>query len=206
MSKVEKILKDGFYVLENFIENDVIEKWVLELSKNKTRCIERADFSTKLILNHDSLPNCENFLSELNKIVEMKQNFYTVAVSGNNLKDFKKNISKIISTFYHNGKFSYSWATMDVHLQIYQPNHFIKKHDDGLDKNRICILLIPLSKKPEKGLGGDLIMHSNNRKTIVESRVGNVVVLDFTKNNVTHELTRIENWIRTSLIIIVKKA
>ena len=57
--------------------------------------------------------------------------------------------------------------------------------------------------------GGDLILHpegeidEKNRKqapVIVKSKPGRMIILDFTKNNLYHELTELENWTRISFV------
>ena len=200
------IIKKGFCILENYIEEKTILNWIDSLAKHTGEQISRYDLihhKEKLNVDHSINPIFSDYVPLLNKIVDMSQNFNIIECSDSYLNNFENILGDIMDELYPNLK--WTWINSNISLQLYIPNHFINSHEDGVDLNRLCVILIPLSNKPTGGMGGDLIIHSNNDKSVVESRIGNVVVLDFTKNNVIHELTRIENWIRTSLIIIVKK-
>ena len=57
--------------------------------------------------------------------------------------------------------------------------------------------------------GGDLILYpegesdEKKRKEVpikIESKPGKLIILDFTKNNLYHELTELENWSRISFV------
>ena len=85
------------------------------------------------------------------------------------------------------------------------PGTFIEHHDDGVVENRLGAFLLPLHNKPPSGKGGDLVISDWKTPTrqirdIIESNVGDLILLDFTENNIKHEVTKVENWIRLSLV------
>ena len=90
---------------------------------------------------------------------------------------------------------------------MYLQGDFISKHDDGIVENRFCVVLIPMNNRPDEVdkftcSGGDLILYpdSDNVGIQVESKLGDIVILDFNHNNVKHEVTPVDKWIRYSLV------
>lgn len=75
-------------------------------------------------------------------------------------------------------------------LTLYTKNNFIEPHEDGYVKNRLCVLLMYLNDDYQDGYGGELVI---NESTIVKPEFGNIAILDFTKNNIKHEVLRVIN-------------
>ena len=71
-------------------------------------------------------------------------------------------------------------------INMYLQGDFISKHDDGVVEDRFCVVLVPMNDRPEEvdkfnSSGGDLILYpdSDNVGIQVESKVGDIVILDF---------------------------
>ena len=75
-------------------------------------------------------------------------------------------------------------------LTLYLKNNFIESHIDGLDPNRLCAFLIYLNDDYEEGFGGEIKLEDNK---IIPPIFGNIVILDFTKNNKKHEVLPVTN-------------
>ena len=54
-------------------------------------------------------------------------------------------------------------------------------------------MLLYLNDDWKEGDGGELVIKNNGKETIVLPKLGNYAVLDFTKNNVTHEVLKVNN-------------
>jgi len=78
-------------------------------------------------------------------------------------------------------------------------NHKDQPHSGG----RLCVILSYFSDEWKEEYGGILKINNN---TISIPTLGNIVVLDFTKNNVEHEVTEVlvENKHRLSLTTFVE--
>lgn len=74
-------------------------------------------------------------------------------------------------------------------ISLYTKGDFIVNHDDGIDKNRLCVFLMYLNDDYQSGYGGEIKIND----TIIEPIFGNIVILDFTKNNPMHEVLKVLN-------------
>jgi Rps23 Pro-64 3,4-dihydroxylase Tpa1-like proline 4-hydroxylase len=86
-----------------------------------------------------------------------------------------------------------------VDLTLYLKNNFIENHQDGFDAGRLCVILIYLNDDYKEGYGGELVINKSN---IVKPEFGNIVILDFTKNNVYHSVNSVldDNFKRFAFI------
>ena len=76
---------------------------------------------------------------------------------------------------------------------LFNKDCFIKDHTDGGDSDRIAGLLIYLNEDYDKNNGGCLIVTDTQAGDEIEvvPELGRVVVLDYTKNQIPHEVTRV---------------
>ena len=75
-------------------------------------------------------------------------------------------------------------------VTMYIKNNYIASHADGIDGNRLCVLLMYLNDDWENGYGGEIIV---NEEITVPPLFGNIVILDFTENNIEHEVLKVLN-------------
>jgi len=73
-------------------------------------------------------------------------------------------------------------------LTLYEKNDFIEPHSDGIDPQRLCVILIYLNDDYQTGFGGELIIKNHIKVTPI---FGNVAILDFTANNPIHSVNHV---------------
>jgi len=108
---------------------------------------------------------------------------------------------------------NYDFKNLDIVIQsiretYYDMNCHITPHEDGVDENRLFVILLYLSNNYKSGDGGEFnILDENNLiKETITPEFGNVVVLDFTENNVNHSVNRVlRDYGRNALISFVYK-
>ncbi len=86
-----------------------------------------------------------------------------------------------------------------VDLTLYTKDGFIENHEDGYDQNRLCVILIYLNEDYKDGFGGEIKIKDSN---IIKPKFGEIVILDFTKNNLKHEVLPVldDNFKRLAFI------
>jgi len=102
---------------------------------------------------------------------------------------FKRLSSKIIRNIIENTyniKYRKPISTM---YTLFTQGCKINKHVDGIMDGRLCAILVYLNKEYTNGDGGELKV---NDKTI-EPIFGDVVIMDYTKNNVEHSVNEVLN-------------
>ena len=85
---------------------------------------------------------------------------------------------------------------------LFTKDCFIDLHRDGATNDRIAGILIYLNKNYDENNGGLLIL-KNEEKVIPE--FGKVVLLDYTKNNIEHEVTRVIEKDRKAICAFIHK-
>ncbi len=105
--------------------------------------------------------------------------------------------------------------TSNIHIKSYSfretyygINSHITPHKDGLDENRLSVILLYLSNDYKSGNGGEFNILDENHliKETITPEFGNVVVLDFTENNVNHSVNRVlRDYGRNALISFIYK-
>ena len=75
-------------------------------------------------------------------------------------------------------------------ITLYVKDNYISGHADGIDGDRLCVLLMYLNDDWENGYGGEIIV---NDEVTVPPLFGNIVILDFTENNIEHEVLKVLN-------------
>jgi Rps23 Pro-64 3,4-dihydroxylase Tpa1-like proline 4-hydroxylase len=79
-------------------------------------------------------------------------------------------------------------------ITLFENGDFINEHKDGYNEGRICVFLIYLSdSQTYNDGGGKLIIKNNDIIEEVYPINENFTILDFTQNNVTHEVTTVKN-------------
>jgi hypothetical protein len=103
----------------------------------------------------------------------------------------KKIYKKILDNLYPDyiNENLYSENKLDsFDLTLYEKNDFIEPHNDGIDPQRLCVILIYLNDDYQKEFGGELIIENHVN---VPPIFGNVAILDFTANNPTHSVNHV---------------
>jgi Rps23 Pro-64 3,4-dihydroxylase Tpa1-like proline 4-hydroxylase len=80
----------------------------------------------------------------------------------------------------------------------FEKDDLIVSHRDAYDTSNKCVILIYLNDDYEDGFGGELIIEN---KEIVKPIFGQISILDFTKHNVIHEVTKINGDFKRCALI-----
>jgi len=198
---MDKLFVDGYMILKNVVDKNNIDKLLNSLDEYDLE--PRADIEFKEE-NNETLLSQKMNLNEKIKVKSMLdyldkkifvQQFFWNDMSTVRLSDFKSAYKSVLDIY------NKKEVKETANVQTYLPGSFIKKHDDGIVKDRFAVVLIPLNSKPKGASGGDLILYTKEDKEIViESNKGDVVILDFTQNNLKHQVTTVEDWCRVSFV------
>jgi len=198
---MDKLFVDGYMILKNVVDKNNIDKLLNSLDEYDLE--PRADIEFKEE-NNETLLSQKMNLNEKIKVKSMLdyldkkifvQQFFWNDMSTVRLSDFRSAYKSVLDIY------NKKEVKETANVQTYLPGSFIKKHDDGIVKDRFAVALIPLNSKPKGASGGDLILYTKEDKEIViESNKGDVVILDFTQNNLKHQVTTVEDWCRVSFV------
>lgn len=121
-----------------------------------------------------------------------------------------RNIQKKILKYFYNGRFDdvdlYFPPKQECQISLtsFSKGSLITDHADGANPRRLAAILIYLNKDWDIKNGGNLIVRKNEKETLVPAEYGQVVILDFTENNVHHEVTPVmgdrDRWAVLSFI------
>lgn len=125
------------------------------------------------------------------------QSWFTVETDFNYPKSIEL-FNKIFSKYYSVDATTVKHNFMHT---LFNKDCFIKEHTDGGDKDRIAGLLIYLNEDYDKSKGGCLIVIDpiTGESIEVVPELGTVVVLDYTKNQISHEVTRVTDGERYAI-------
>ncbi len=198
---MDKLFVDGYMILKNVVDKNDIDKLLNSLDEYDLEPRTDIEFKEE---NNETLLSQKMNLNEKIKVKSMLdyldkkifvQQFFWNDMSTVRLSDFKSAYKSVLDIY------NKKEVKETANVQTYLPGSFIKKHDDGIVKDRFAVVLIPLNSKPKGASGGDLILYTKEDKEIViESNKGDVVILDFTQNNLKHQVTTVEDWCRVSFV------
>lgn len=104
--------------------------------------------------------------------------------------DFISNVETlfdgIFDKFYEGGYSKGSESTFN--LTNFRKDCHIHSHQDGQNESRICGMLFYLNPNFNKDTGGNLILGDELE---IPAEYGNVTILDYTKNNIQHEVSKV---------------
>jgi hypothetical protein len=198
---MNQLINEGYYIGKNselFSDLDTFKMYcslTSKLSENKNNFVYRFEYQNSILpypmfIKEEEIKNRENFIKENNLSIFQRWWQY----DGNELipmiNYFRKNITDFVNKKYGDlGELSH----LD-NVTLFENNDFIKIHKDGQDENRICVFLIYLSNiETYNDGGGKLIIKNELVSEEVYPTNENFVILDFTKNNMTHEVTPVKN-------------
>jgi len=188
-------------ILKNIVDKNDIDKLLSSLDESDLEPRMDIEFKDKnnetllsQIMNLNQKVKVKSMSDYLDKKIFVTQFFWN-DMSTVRFSDFKSAYKSVLD-IYNKKK-----VRENSNIQTYLPGSFIKKHDDGVVKDRFAVVLIPLNSKPKGASGGDLILYTKeDEEIVIESNKGDVVILDFTQNNLKHQVTMIEDWCRVSFV------
>lgn len=106
---------------------------------------------------------------------------------------FNKSLLNKIKQFFYNEDLDIFYHTS--HITMYNDKCFLTEHNDGFNPNSKykCVILIYLNKEDEIKEGGELILDGNIK---IKPILGNVAMMDFTKNDVKHGVINVHGYNR----------
>jgi Rps23 Pro-64 3,4-dihydroxylase Tpa1-like proline 4-hydroxylase len=104
----------------------------------------------------------------------------------------KKLLNKIKQFFYNENLDTFNHTS---YITMYNDNCFLTEHKDGFNPNSKykCVILIYLNKEEEIKIGGNLILDDMIE---IKPILGEVVIIDFTKNDVKHGVSIVYGYER----------
>jgi len=200
---LNNFMEEGAYIgkLTDFFNEEEIEKMrniktelesFFETKKDKVYC--RYNFDTDIQYKHSILYNevveRDNFVKSNN--LKVSQKWYEFNGEGEHRDFFLEKSKPILSHLYPDINFA---DTKGGDFTLYEDGHFIEPHRDGLNKDRVCVLIIYLTDESEyNDGGGELVIKTNSDQefTIIPV-LGTFSVLDFSKNNIIHRVNSVRN-------------
>lgn len=172
-------------------------QYVKDSAADKTELKYRFDFSggptyTDNMIKWDAIKAREEHIEKNG--YHTFQRFWEYTINDENITKFFDKISVAIGNSLY-PKYNITLNDLDSRgrYMLYENGDFIKAHEDGFDARRLCVVLLYLNDDWKEGDGGELVIKNNGKETIVLPKLGNYAVLDFTKNNVTHEVLKVNN-------------
>ena len=206
-----KLFNDGYLVgsfdYDSIIKDDI--DLVIEKSKDTNNLSCRYDIAGKDLIKLQFTKSCtyEHSLMSDKYVKETDENVFGVFQKwcsvdipvSNNFRKLSFELIKDLYDLKDDSKLIYN-----DEYTMFNDGCFIDSHvdNDKDSKNRICVVLIYLNKEiPEDAIGGSLtIEDSHGIKVIVEPKYTTYTILDFTNNNLRHEVSKVENWNRYTYI------
>lgn len=99
---------------------------------------------------------------------------------------YTKIVKNILNHFYPNLNILHRGHD----FTLFTKGQKIIEHNDGQNEGRVCVIILYLNKDYKKGFGGELIIDETE---ICEPTFGKISILDFTKNNIEHEVIAIKD-------------
>ena len=121
--------------------------------------------------------------------------FYATDILSSLDQVYEKLIDKILSEFYNIT--DTDPIGMNTTFTYYNKECSLESHRDGPDASRICAILLYLNKNYDENDGGYLVLDGNVK---VYPTFGTTVILDFTQNDIEHEVIKCTNNGRHALL------
>lgn len=167
--KIEKavsgIFSSRYSIIENFFDEDAVNTFLLAFEE-KQKSFKKAGIGKK---------------------PELKKN---QSVRGDKIAWIKKGENKGLDTHFFevmeeiqlqlNRRCFLGINESEFHFAIYEPGTFYKKHQDAFktDDSRKVSVIVYLNKNWEQKDGGELKIHLDNAKIIVQPKAGTLVIFE----------------------------
>ena len=152
---------------------------------------EHIPINLKVKGDYNSLNNFYKKIEQISYNISQSWFFFNDYTNNKNLNPILKNIYQktILNLYSDNIKNIHNYSdeiiSKETTLTLYKKGNFIEPHEDGYVKGRLCVFLIYLNDDYKDGYGGELVV---NKSTTIKPEFGNIVIFDFTKNNILHSV------------------
>lgn len=138
--------------------------------------------------NYIELNNVKKYIEENYEGVK-SQSWFQGQIDGNTSTIFEPlydAYESIIKNFYDIPEHYYTnLKKHGMGITCFEKNDFIIKHRDGQNEGRYAGMLIYLNDDWDSNDGGQIVL---DNKSVVNPEFGNIVLFDYTKNNIIHEV------------------
>ena len=195
-NSINTLRYDCHFKCDDLISKENIDKFIDDIKQLKNaRINHNYDSDSNLISTRLNVQNNLNYLIELEKKIDkieylqkISQKWYT----SSDTLSIDTHIQRIIFEIYQKTIFKLyeseignkNYERNKSELTLYLKNNFIESHNDGIVSGRVCVSLIYLNDDYIDGYGGEIKVSNE----IIKPTFGQVVILDFTKHNVEHEV------------------
>lgn len=208
----KKKLFDNGYLVGSFDYNSIIEDeidFIVEKSKDTNNLSCRYDIAGKDLIKLHFTKSCtheqslmyDKYVRETDKnVFGVFQKWFSIDIpTSDNFKRLSFELIKDLYDLKDDSELIYN-----DEYTMFTDGCFINSHvdNDKDSKGRICVVLIYLNKEmPENYVGGELIIDDTyGNKVLVEPKYTNYTILDFTNNNLRHEVSEVKNWNRYAYV------
>jgi len=201
----DNFLDEGAYVgnIMDFIDINEFNEMLSVIEKVKEYSVVNRDTELHCRYNYtqqedypyrtplNKLEEIDSFVKENNLVTtqkwfEFKPNFEYL--------DYFMGISEKITSFFYPDLLIRRQITGG--FTLYEDGHFIANHKDGNNSGRVCVIIMYLSSESEYNNdgGGELVIKTNlDKEYTIKPILGTFTLLDFTKNNIYHQVNEVKN-------------
>ena len=180
------------------LENNIISKEYFNLKDiNISDWFESKGINNRFVATnieiHD-LTKTDSLINTFDKFtkVGMNQTFLELQLPAEppsvELDNLYNRSNKILDTIYKKVYGDRYFKTNRVNITNFKKNALIQPHQDGYSSDRICGILVYLNKDWNPIDGGSLIIEND---TEIPPTYGNIIVLDYTENNLVHSVSNV---------------
>lgn len=203
------LLTEGAYIgkISDFLEEDELEKFKEMIDSVKEYSSE--DIENRLVCryNYSDLENPYDHDIPPSKVPERdawvrKNNFHVWQkwweFKHPDQEYFDKIAIKILKNLYPQAS-EYLDNTDNIefrsNLALFEDGHYIDIHNDGANPGRLCVIIFYLSDgSTHINGGGELrIITTSGKEYIIDPFFDSFCVMDFARNNIKHEVKRVNN-------------
>jgi Rps23 Pro-64 3,4-dihydroxylase Tpa1-like proline 4-hydroxylase len=196
IGKISDLLSDSEY--SHFVNQSKIARDLIQSNRNLLTC--KYDYSDRKEDDDHSISISK--VQERDEYVEenhlsIHQKWYYLN-NGNLPNEYFRDLS-ILITKKHYPDFTGDLSDRfwgNATFSLYEEGNFIDEHRDGLDPDRLCVVLIYFSDPDsyKKSSGGELVITTAHGEIkMVDPILGNYCILDFSQNNLEHEVLKVND-------------
>lgn len=206
MVSYDKLVTDGYYyghVSEIFSDMSVFYDFHAEakkLTKAKNNCVyvndikgHKSSYYARYI-NPDKVWIRRETLKRKNLFASQQWWSYTLqaTVDPNVYERFKTALSNYMISIYAPAGLAADNIAHGDNVTLYETGDYSEIHNDGVNVGRYAVIIIYFGEDYKEDSGGEFIF-GEDATIKVEPRLGNFVMLDFTKNNLAHGVLPVNN-------------
>lgn len=202
----ENLLSEGAYIgkISDFLDEEEIQKLRNEILNVQDYSADDIENRLRCKYNYDDIINQYEHNILPSKVPErdawVRKNEFNVwqkwwEFKYPNENYFREIARKILKNFYPDYSSKLDNFQTEGQMALFEDGHFIDAHNDGENKGRLCVIIFYLSDEIKNlNGGGELkIFTTTGKEFTVDPFFDNFCIMDFSKNNIKHEVKRVTN-------------